>query len=319
MQSYDVFNGDADGICALLQLRLVEPRESTLITGAKRDIKLLERVPLHAGLDVTVLDISLAENAEALDGLLDAGAKVRYFDHHHPGAIPRHAALEAHIETTPDVCTSLLVDRYLRASERVWAVVAAFGDNLDASALRAAEPLNLSERQIEQLRDLGVAMNYNAYGESVDDLHFHPAELFARLYARRGPFAFIAEDEAYPVLRDGFADDMAEARRVAPAVATHSCAVYILPDAKWSRRVSGAFSNALVHEHPKRAHAVLTQRGEGYVVSMRAPLDNPRGAHVLCRRFPSGGGREAAAGIQHLPNESLEAFSQEFCQFYGKQ
>ena len=26
--NYDVFNGDADGICALIQLRLAEPRES---------------------------------------------------------------------------------------------------------------------------------------------------------------------------------------------------------------------------------------------------------------------------------------------------
>ena len=38
---YDVFNGDADGICALLQLRLEEPLVSTRITGIKRDIALL--------------------------------------------------------------------------------------------------------------------------------------------------------------------------------------------------------------------------------------------------------------------------------------
>ena len=38
---YDVFNGDADGICALIQLRLVEPRpDATLVTGVKRDIQL---------------------------------------------------------------------------------------------------------------------------------------------------------------------------------------------------------------------------------------------------------------------------------------
>ena len=41
---YDVFNGDADGICALLQLRLEEPLVSTRITGIKRDIALLESV-----------------------------------------------------------------------------------------------------------------------------------------------------------------------------------------------------------------------------------------------------------------------------------
>jgi len=43
---YDVFNGDADGICALIQLRRADPKpDATLITGVKRDIELLERVP----------------------------------------------------------------------------------------------------------------------------------------------------------------------------------------------------------------------------------------------------------------------------------
>jgi hypothetical protein len=315
---YDVFNGDADGIGALLQLRLAEPRESTLVTGAKRDIKLLQQVPPQAGIDVTVLDISLAENVQALDALLQAGARVRYFDHHHSGTIPGHPALEAHIDASPEVCTSLLVDRLLNGGQRIWAVVAAFGDNLEASARRAAEPLRLAETQIEKLRNLGQAINYNAYGETVDDLHFHPADLYARLYARRDPFAFIAEDEAYPVLRDGFANDMDEARRIAPETANASCALYILPNERWSRRVSGAFSNALVNEFPDRAHAVLTARGKDYIVSVRAPRTNPRGAQVLCRRFATGGGREAAAGIQLLPRESLEDFARQFCEFYGK-
>jgi hypothetical protein len=45
-QAYDVFNGDADGICALHQLRLANPRDAVLLTGVKRDIALLQRVPL---------------------------------------------------------------------------------------------------------------------------------------------------------------------------------------------------------------------------------------------------------------------------------
>ena len=49
MADYDIFNGDADGICALLQLRLAEPRQSTLITGVKRDIDLLKQVPVKSG------------------------------------------------------------------------------------------------------------------------------------------------------------------------------------------------------------------------------------------------------------------------------
>ena len=44
MAYFDVFNGDADGICALLQLRQHTPRSATLVTGVKRDIGLLSRV-----------------------------------------------------------------------------------------------------------------------------------------------------------------------------------------------------------------------------------------------------------------------------------
>ncbi len=43
MAQIDVFNGDADGICALTQLRNAEPLESTLITGVKRDIALVAK------------------------------------------------------------------------------------------------------------------------------------------------------------------------------------------------------------------------------------------------------------------------------------
>lgn len=38
------FNGDADGLCALQQLRLAEGADAVLVTGVKRDIHLLKRV-----------------------------------------------------------------------------------------------------------------------------------------------------------------------------------------------------------------------------------------------------------------------------------
>src|SRR6266852_6273856 len=87
MRFYDIFNGDADGICALQQLRLSEPREATLVTGVKRDTELLARVTPAPGDALTVLDISMHSNAEALKRALGAGATVRYFDHHYAGDI----------------------------------------------------------------------------------------------------------------------------------------------------------------------------------------------------------------------------------------
>ncbi|MEW5708025.1 MAG: acetyltransferase [Pseudomonadota bacterium] len=313
MAFYDIFNGDADGLCALHQLRLTEPRDAVLVTGVKRDVRLLERVAPGPGDVLTVLDVSLAENREALAQALEAGARCLYFDHHYAGEIPRHPHLEAHIDPAPDLCTSLLVDRYLHGRHRVWAVVAAFGDNLFDSARRAALPLGLSEEGLERLRELGEALNYNAYGETVEDLYFHPAELYRRLSRYADPFQFIVREPAFERLRRGYADDMEKAMAVEPLRETAAGAVYLLPDAAWARRVSGAFANHLARAHPGRAHAVLVPSvAGGYTVSVRAPVAHPRGADALCRQFPSGGGRPAAAGINQLPAEMVEAFVRKF-------
>ena len=84
MNFIDVFNGDADGLCALQQLRLAQPVNSTLITGVKRDIELLKQVQATPDDVVTVLDISLGKNREPLLTLLEQGIQVNYFDHHYP-------------------------------------------------------------------------------------------------------------------------------------------------------------------------------------------------------------------------------------------
>ena len=134
MKNYDVYNGDADGLCALTQLRNAQPREAELVTGVKRDINLLQRVQAAQGDTVTVLDVSLDKNREGLERVLAAGAEVLYFDHHFAGDIPAGNNLEAIINTAPDVCTSLLVNNYLEGQFLEWAVVGTFGDNLKDSA-----------------------------------------------------------------------------------------------------------------------------------------------------------------------------------------
>jgi len=313
---YDVFNGDADGICALHQLRLAEPRKSALVTGAKRDIALLERVDAQSGDQVTVLDISLARNAGALKRLLARGAACRYFDHHLPGEIPEHPKLATFIDTAPAVCTSLLVDRYLNGSQRIWAVAGAFGDNLAGSARGAAVRLELNELQLAQLQALGECLNYNAYGDSVDDLHYHPAELYQTLARYSDPFQFITGEPIYEVLRAARADDLYRASEVAPALATAKSAIYVLPDAAWSRRASGTFGNELAVAHPERAHAVLVTGTDGYTVSVRSPLINARGADAVCREF-GGAGREGAAGINRLPAGDYARFVEVFTRAYG--
>ena len=309
MKYIDVFNGDADGICALHQLRLAEPVESHLVTGVKRDIGLLKKVQAQAGDQITVLDISLDKNRNDVLRLLDQGASVRYFDHHMPGEIPSHPNFDPHIDTSAEVCTSLLVNQYLESRFLIWAVVAAFGDNLHGSARKVAVPLELDPDKLEQLRELGECINYNAYGESLEDLYFHPDELFRLLHPFADPFEFIAEAPEYHTLKNGYEDDMAQAGQLKPLQVTEGGRVFILPNAPWSRRVSGVFSNSLATEAPTLAHAVISHKKEGgLLVSVRAPINNKSGADVLCSQFETGGGRKGAAGINHLPEEDLDRF-----------
>jgi len=306
---YDAFNGDADGICALHQLRLAEPVESTLITGVKRDIGLLEKIDATAGDEINALDIAVEKNAVALAALLVKGVKVRWFDHHNPGELPIHPNFDAHIDTSADVCTSLLVDRHLAGKYRIWAVVAAFGDNLHAAARAAAEPLGLAASQLDPLRKLGECLNYNGYGDSLADLHFHPADLYRQMHPYSDPFAFMQESPAFQTLSAGYAADMENARACLPMEERASGAVFLLPDAAWARRVSGVYANDLATAHPQRAHALLTRAPSGhYVVSVRAPLSNKCGADELCKRFETGGGRKAAAGINVLPEDRIPDF-----------
>ena len=315
--NFDVFNGDADGICALHQLRLDHPVQSQLVTGVKRDISLLARIHASAEDHITVLDISLAKNRGALVTLLKLGARVDYFDHHIPGEIPDFPNLRANIDTSSEVCTSLLVDKHLQGRFTIWAVVAAFGDNLHQAAQSAAMPLRLNAGQLHALRELGECINYNAYGESVDDLYFHPAALYDLVHRHADPFTFMRDEPAFTLLKNGYAEDMQRACAERAEFSSECGEVYILPEGKWSRRVSGVYGNYLATSAPARAHAVLTQTREGgYVVSVRAPLTRKTGADALCSQF-GGGGRQGAAGINHLPEERLSDFIKQFNQAFS--
>ena len=53
------------------------------------------------------------------------------------------------------------------------------------------------------------------------------------------------------------------------------------------------------------------------MISVRAPLDRKNGADTLCRAFPTGGGRAAAAGVNALPAEMLDEFVEKFTEIFS--
>jgi hypothetical protein len=318
MASIDVFNGDADGMCSLRQLRLAEPADSLLVTGPKRDIALLDRVRAGPGDVVTVLDISLERNRTALLAILERGARVRYFDHHFAGEVPVHPLLEAVLDASRETCTSVLVDRHLKGRFRAWAVVGAFGDNLDEVALRLGASLALGAAELEKLRELGRSLNYNAYGGSESDLLMRPERLYGLLAQYADPMEFAARERIFRRLQGAMHADLRAAMNVAPHWSGSNAAAYLLPDRPSSRRVLGAFANHLAQVDPRRAHAVLAPRPNGgYIVSLRVPEASETSADVFCRLFPTGGGRRGAAGIDDLPGEQTQEFIDRLSKAFG--
>lgn len=317
---YDVFNGDADGICALIQLRLDKPVDSVLVTGIKRDIQLLDKVSVSPGDSLTVLDISFEKNNQRVKEFLSLGASIFYVDHHLPGDIPNHPKLQTLIDTDNAICTSLLVNQHLNNKYPFWAITAAFGDNLNQSAETLAAKVSVGGDKLESLKNLGIYINYNGYGSSIGDLHFAPDVLYREMVRYETPFDFISGNRiAFEKLENGYKQDMANAESIKPEFASDAVGVYLLPDVAWSRRVSGVFGNHLANLNPVKAHAVLSINKEGgYLISVRAPLTNKSGADEFCSQFATGGGRKSAAGINHLPKEELGSFIGKFNRFYSE-
>jgi len=314
MSYIDVFNGDADGICALHQLRLDKPRpEARLVTGVKRDIRLLTKIQEVRNTDITVLDISLDRNRDALEKLIGQQNTIFYADHHFSGRVPESGNLQPHIDTSPQTCTSLIVDALLQGRYRAWAVAGAFGDNLDEMAIHKASKLGFDEAAIEKLKETGILLNYNGYGASLEDLYCPPDDLYRQVQPFEDPLDFHANSPILETLRQGYGRDMQRAREFTPSRESVHGRIYSFPAESWARRVVGVYSNKLVREKPDMSHGLIIPNSDGTLrISVRASLNNRIGADELCREFPSGGGRAAAAGINNLPPEQLERFHSAF-------
>jgi len=296
---YDIFNGDSDGLCALTQLRLEEDIDSKLITGAKRDIRLLDEINFQEGDSILALDISLARNRDLVIKALDRGVRIRWIDHHLPGEPIDNPLFESIIDTASDVCTSVLVNHILDGRQSVWAAVGAFGDSIPMIGYELVKEIH-SDEEIEELKTLGRLLNYNAYGRTLKDLHFHPIDLYKSMLESKDPFCFMKTSMYYQLL-NGYNDDMEKARKTMDGGILIS-----LPNEPWAFRISGSLAHLVAKEDPDLPHIITSDLGNGTIrVSIRAPASNPQGAGELCAHF-GGGGRAAAGGIDILAIKTLD-------------
>ncbi|MBW1636625.1 MAG: acetyltransferase [Deltaproteobacteria bacterium] len=310
MMHFDIFNGDADGIFALHQIRLSRPRPSaSLITGVKRDITLLSRVADRKNCSLSVFDISLDSNRHFLEQILCNNNSVEYFDHHFAGSIPQSPLLKHTIDVSADTCTSLLVNSTLDNRSASWAICGAFGDNLHKQAQQLADEIGLTGPQTLQLQEMGELFNYNGYGATIEDLHFHPEKLYRTIRPFEDPFDFFSSSPLLNTLRQGFNSDLAMALKQKEYPVKGRNRVYLFPSSPWARRIQGVFSNLKAREETTAAHALIVENEDLTLrVSLRAPLADRRDADTLCKLFPTGGGRAAAAGINSMPASMFSEF-----------
>lgn len=308
---YIVFNGDADGICAAVQELLVFPVEAKLISGVKRDIQLLRHAVDVKSAEIQVYDISLLKNRSELDQCLLNGCSVTWFDHHQAGELPKSDLLKVTIDMAPEVCTAILVDRALGGKQRDWAIAGAYGDNLQVSAEKLGE--GYSQEKLKILKDLGECLNYNGYGESLEDLAADPVDVLKEILSVKDAFEFHQSSELFAKIKEQKSEDEQVLKTTEVLYESSAGSCVLLPDHPASIRMSGIFSNDLVYANPDKAHAIFTKLSDGqYRISIRAPLTKPEKADELASMFPGGGGRAKAAGVNELPAEKLKNFFEAF-------
>lgn len=174
---------------------------------------------------------------------------------------------------------------------------------------------------LNQLRELGELVNYNAYGSTVEDLHFHPSQLYTILSAYPDPMSFLEDrPEALNILRAGYHSDWDIAEQAREIDISNAGQILSLPASPASNRISGLFANALVDEDPDKAFAILTHLDPevgGYRVSVRAPSTRKTQAADQFAKAYGGGGRVKAAGIDHLKPCQVDGFIDAFQLAFG--
>lgn len=278
------YNGDADGICSMVQWGLVHGVDGNRVTGVKRDIELLDRINPSKGDEVIVMDISMARNHSMAQKFAQNGANITWFDHHLAGE--NIESISAHIDTSDNVCTARIVEQHLGV-ESSWAQVALHGDGLSKHS------------SIPEYKELGELLNYNGYGADLTDLHFHPDDLMMLCLESKTPEQFMLST-AFVKLKEGFDSDMSNADSI-----VEKDGFFLLPNEAWARRVVGVMAHR-INEKGTGPHVIAIDKGSTFQVSIRGK----NGIGELCAMF-GGGGRATAGGIDNLPKAEITALMNE--------
>jgi hypothetical protein len=308
----DVCNGDADGLCSILQWRLHEPKESTILALLDAESSLVGRVHTRPGDEFLICDIPIEPNRSTLLQLLKAGARVQYFNHHVTDDIPYHPGLRATIDFCKDASTSLTVDRLLGGKYREWAVVGAYGKRSTHAADALAVDMGMTSDTKTRLRELGKLISYNACATHEKNACIAPSKLYESLSRYRDPMEFLRSESLASELDAVRRDDLAKASVLPPYWQDANACVYVLPDTPWAHRVACGLDEELAANDPTRAYAFLCNNGTGgFNVKVRAARSEWPLQHSS--QAPQAGcERPRSWAIDHLPDGELSHFIRAF-------
>ena len=313
MFTIDVFHGDADGLCAIQQFRLSEPLgDRQVVTGKRSQHALLAGIGAATDCGVVMLDLPLDINHATLQQLLAQGCQVRCFDHHVATKSLEHDNLTLHLDSSAEVCTSILVNRHLGGAYAEWAAVGAFGDNMFSAAQQLLQESELSQHEVEQLVHLAELLNYNAYGDMLNANHVTAAEMHEQMLAHEHPLDFLHDNRHLKRISTAMEEDLERQQTRNPSEKYSDGMVYMLPSREFIRRSYVVWVSRLMRKHPDIAFLIAIENHDGSLdISIRSPLNAAKGAWELAKAF-GGGGREGAAGINGLPAGRVKAFLQTF-------
>jgi hypothetical protein len=163
----------------------------------------------------------------------------------------------------PTVCASLLVNHLLAGEFSGWALVGAYGSQVECGVAAQTVGLRYSASERIGLQRLGEVISYNAEVAHPRHIYLEPAHLYAQLARYQDPLDFLQANSLADDLDGVRRSDLQKALAWQPYWKDAHASVYVLPDEGWASRAAKQLKSRLAALDPDRAVAVLSPAGKG--------------------------------------------------------
>ena len=151
-------------------------------------------------------------------------------------------------------------------------------------------------------------LNYNSYGDAIEELYYSPVELHKRMRNYSNPVTFIEGESVFSNLREAYYQDMSAARGVLGETRPGGL-VNFLPNLPWARRLTVTFANLIANDYRNQVIAVLTHGdSHHYRVHLRTPEASTVAAVIFAGDFRRVVAARRQVGLTFCPNRTSTYF-----------